>query len=331
LVSAAASQSRIVAAVIWMVCAALATAWMNVALRWVSLDLHPFEATLFRLGLGAAILLPFFVRSRPALDRRLRLLLLARGCLLAVSAVTWYVGIQRTALAVATGLDFCVPLLVTAGAVLFLGETPPRRLHVALVLGVVGVSLIATPLAGFEPGAGFIVLSSICVSGFLLLGKVAVRDVPALSLTFYSFLVAAGACLLMAIPFWTWPSTTDLAVLAVAAAGGALSHVAVAKALALVDATLVGVLDLMRLPAAMGVGFVLFAEALGVAATLGIACVLASAVIVIVGGVRAPNAVTTARMGQAEDPGASARGTQPEVRADGVGERGHSRGSAEVR
>ena len=123
-VSARAEARPGLAAVLLMLAASLALASMHGSVRFVSAGLHPFEIAFFRNVFGFCVLIPWLARIGVAAFATRKLPLhLVRGVLNGGSMLMWFLGLSLIPLAEATALSLASPLIATAGAILFLGET----------------------------------------------------------------------------------------------------------------------------------------------------------------------------------------------------------------
>lgn len=175
--------------------------------------LPPFVASLARVALGAAVLLPF------ALGRREDVRHMGRGDWLRAGAIA-LVGMfgftafllygMRSVSGVAGAVVMSTTPAVTAlGAVLFLGERPSWRKLAAVALAVAGVLVLQ--LGGGTGGEGggswvgvLLVFGAVlCEACYTLLGKRASRDVDPLVLAF----LAAAMSVPLFVPFALWQAS----------------------------------------------------------------------------------------------------------------------------
>ena len=88
-----------------------------------------------------------------------------RGAIMMTAYTFYYLAVASMPLAAAVAMFFAGPLFVTAISALFMGEKVGPRRWTAVVLGFVGVLIIAKPGVGvFELGAVFAVISAFCYS-----------------------------------------------------------------------------------------------------------------------------------------------------------------------
>lgn len=121
-----------------------------------------------------------------------------------ISTVMFFIGLTQIAFNEASAIGQMAPLLVTAGAALFLNEQVGVRRWLATLVGFIGVLLIVRPGGeSFTWGAVFIFASTVGVAFRDLVTRQMPRGVPTLVLAF-----GAGACVTLAglgMRFWeTW-------------------------------------------------------------------------------------------------------------------------------
>lgn len=149
------SGDRTTVAIAALTLGMLAISIQDVLIRLLSGDYPLHQIVLVRSVLGIAITMAI-VQWEGGL-RILRTdtpgLHFLRGLLVVAANMTYFAALAVLPLAEATALFFVAPLMITVFAALFLGETlGPRRLS-AIVVGFVGVVLIALPSAAVSLGA----------------------------------------------------------------------------------------------------------------------------------------------------------------------------------
>jgi drug/metabolite transporter (DMT)-like permease len=139
----------------------------------------------------------------------------------AACSVLFFVGLMHLAFADAAAIGQFTPLMVMAGAALFLGEAVGWRRWSSAAVGLLGVLLIIKPGTGaFQPMAVVILASMMCVAARDLVTRLVPRDLPTSLLTAGS--AVAGMLIgLVMLPFeraWVAMSLGDVLIMAVCAA-----------------------------------------------------------------------------------------------------------------
>ncbi|AJY48391.1 DMT family transporter [Martelella endophytica] len=107
-----------------------------------------------------------------------------RSCCELVAAIAFLEALKQMPLANAAAIIQCLPLAVTLGAALFMGEPVGWRRWSAIIVGFIGVMIIIKPGPdGFEQGAVFAVVAMLAASGRDLLTKTIRTDIPAIIIT----------------------------------------------------------------------------------------------------------------------------------------------------
>ena len=130
----------------YMLGSTLAMSSMDMAVKFVSSDMHPFEVAFFRNLFGFLVLTPLFLRygKGPLRTRRLGLHAL-RGCIQAFSVLLAFLALSMTELAKVAALLFSAPLFASLLAIVVLGENVRLRRVTALVAGLAGTLIILRP------------------------------------------------------------------------------------------------------------------------------------------------------------------------------------------
>jgi drug/metabolite transporter (DMT)-like permease len=193
----------------------------------------------WRCGLGAVALAPLAWRAHRREPVRLtpvrRRQLVGSGLALGLHFGLFQASLALTTVASATTLATMSPIFVALGAWWFLREPTDRRTGAGIAVTVVGALVIgAGDLSAADLGVralvgdGLAFGSAIAVSGYLLAGRAARRDVPA---TVYSCLVYAVAaallltiCLLVGVPLLGYGAGTWLAIAGIVVGPQLLGH-----------------------------------------------------------------------------------------------------------
>ncbi len=172
-----------------------------VAIRSVGHSLSPAPMALMRLAVAAAAL------SVLALSRQRRLSYVPRTrrsvFLVGAYGVLWLAGYtvalnaaeQHVDAGTAALLVNIAPLLVAAGAGMFLGEGYPRPLIIGSLVALGGVALIATGSTSRYDGVGVVLglLAAVLYATGVLIQKVTLRHVDALTATWLGCVVGTAA------------------------------------------------------------------------------------------------------------------------------------------
>lgn len=183
--------------------------------RGVGAEIHPFEIAFTTSLFSFAFYLPWLIRTRFAPLRTRKIRIHWVRALFNVAAVCgWYFALTMTPLADAVALALTGPLIVTLGAVLFLGEPARTRRWVAMGFGVAGALLIIRPgFQSFSPGYWFVIFSLSCTAGSRLITKHLTQTEAPAAIGAWLALLQVPIALVLAVYFWSWPSPAQLAMM----------------------------------------------------------------------------------------------------------------------
>lgn len=257
-----ARSSNTVRGIAYMMLAALAVAVLHATIRHLTLGLHAFEITFFRVFFGLVVLIPLFLRYgiEPLRTRRIGMHAL-RALFNVTSMLFMFSGLALTPLAKVAALDFTSPLFASLLAVLVLGERlRPWRVR-ALLAGFVGTLVILRPgVIALDPGALLILSGSATWAMALIVIKALSRTESSLTITLYMGILMTPIALAAAVPVWRTPSVVELGWLALAGALGTTAQFSTAQALRAADMTAVMPVTFTRLLWAALIGYLLFGE-----------------------------------------------------------------------
>ncbi|MEM7021252.1 MAG: DMT family transporter [Pseudomonadota bacterium] len=232
------------------------------AIRIASETLHPFEIAFFRNLVGLLMILPFLGRTglyglrttRPG-----RLAVSSVGLLAAM--VCFFFAIADIPLAEVMALSFTKPLFATLGAALLLREVVRARRWTAVLIGFLGVIIVLRPgTEAISPYALLVLASALVLAGVAIMIKQLTTTESAPTIVFYQSVFMALMSVPLAMLYWQTPNLPELGILIVVGVLGTVSWLCVARAFALVDASVVMPFEFARLPLTALVAYLMFAE-----------------------------------------------------------------------
>jgi len=156
-----------------------------------------------------------------------------RGTVGTVSMVFFFLSFKLLPLADATALQFAMPIILTALSVPFLGEKVGPWRWGAVIVGFIGILIIAAPTGDTNLFGSFIALMAAVASSFtMMIVRRLGKTEHALTIVFYFSL--CGAILTGAVLpwFWTPPSFTSFLYLVMGGLTGGAAQVFLTKAYA---------------------------------------------------------------------------------------------------
>lgn len=255
----------------------------GIVVKLLGQEVHPFEIVFFR-NLFSMLTLMLLLRGS---DWSLRAgglwpLHIARASLKLLALAASFVAISRLPLATVTAIAFTAPIFTVLGALLFLREAARIPRLIALALSFVGVLIVARPVGADQLDWGLFAAlgSAIALAAVMLLLKVSSERESGKRVVWLNLAFSVPVSLLICLPFWTTPSPTALAIMAVQGIGGLAAQMAITRAMRLGEASMLVVVDFVRLPLAAGVGVLLFSESISPALLVGGALILAALLLV---------------------------------------------------
>lgn len=201
------------------------------------------------------------------------------GCEL-VGTLGYVTALSLIDISLASAILQSVPLLVTLGAALFLGETVGWRRWTAIGVGLIGVMLIIQPgLDGFEMASLFAVQGAI----FLALRDLVTRTAPAgvtsahFSVSAFAALVIAGVALMVfRDQAYVVPDALNWGRLAAAVVIGVLAYLAIITGSRTGEVAVVAPFRYSRIVFALIVGYLVFDESPNALMLIGTVIVVGS-------------------------------------------------------
>ncbi len=271
----------IIQAMVWMIMGGITGGIMNVVIREAAVELHPLEVVFFRNLFSLIFMVPFIARLGLGSLRTSKIgFFTLRAGVAFISMVTWFIGITLVPLATATALNFTAPLFATVLAALLLRERVRARRWSAIVIGLIGVVVILRPFGPFDVNMLMLLASAATAAMGSITVKFLSRSESPVTIVTYMVLYLAPISLIPALFVWQWPSLQAFAYLILLGLLGIGSHLSVARALAVADASAIAPFEFMRLPYAALLGYLFFGERPDLWTWLGAAIIVASSLYV---------------------------------------------------
>lgn len=272
--------SAIRRAALWMTGAIASFSAMAVAGREVSIELDTFELMAYRSLIGVVLVVSVAgaVGTLGGVRRDRLGLHLLRNVFHFTGQNLWFLAIATIPLAQVFALEFSSPIWVALGAPLILGERLSARGLVAVLVGFVGILIVARPgAAPIGPGQVAAALAAIGFAGSALFTRRLTRTDSITSILFWltAMQAAMGVGLAAIDGDMTWPSAVIWPWLAVIGVAGLSAHLCLTTALSQAPASLVMPMDFLRLPAIALIGMALYAEPLDLWTFVGAATIFA--------------------------------------------------------
>ena len=230
--------------------------------RHLSLDLHVFVIVLFRSLFGLVFLSPILMRHGiRRLQTTRRRLYIIRGFTAYLSLVGYFFAAKHIPLADISAIIFTRPVFACIAAIFFLGELARGRRWVAIFIGFIGALVVIRPGVEEVNIGVLFAIGGVAMTVFntIFIKSLSFTDHPD-TIALYQGLCVAPIALIAAVFFWATPTFEQFVWLVAMGALGAASQRTLARSYAAADATVVTVLDFLRLPIAALIGLVFFSE-----------------------------------------------------------------------
>ncbi len=250
---------------LWMVTAMAAFAIEDAVIKHLA-DQMPVGQIMLLLGVGGFVAFGLLLRPRGLrllVPQALRGAVLLRNLCEVVGAGGVVLAIALLPLATVTAILQAMPLVVTLGAALFLGEPVGWRRWAAILVGLAGVLIIIRPgAADFDPAALIAVVAILGLAGRDLATRRVPTSVDSLQLAGWGFgmLIPAGLLLLLLGAPPLVPSAVQWIWLVAATVAGMLGYFALVAATRLGDIAATVPFRYSRLVFATLIGLIFFAE-----------------------------------------------------------------------
>lgn len=245
-----------------MMLSALGVVAMNVSIRQIADEIHPFVIAFFRHSIGICLMIPIFVRPGTNPFRTANLPLQGLRAILNVFAMlAYFLALTMEPLAKVVALTFTAPLIGTAGAIILLGERVSSARYVALAIGFFGAFLILRPwTVEISTGSILLIISSAMWGLALVVIKVLSRTDSPATIALYASLLQLPVCLIVALFYWQWPNFDQFMFMVLIAIFGCTTQLSLAQAFREADATVVLPADFTKLIFAGLAGWLFFSE-----------------------------------------------------------------------
>lgn len=251
-----------------------------VIVRSLAGGVHPLVIGFFRGFFGLLVVLPWILRRVDLRASPYRWLHVLRAGMKYASLVALFMAFAHAPLADATAINFTMPIFLTLGAWLFLGEMIGTARLMAVGAGFAGVLVILRPAAGgFDPWLLFALAGAVLTAAIqLMLRRMAQRDTTD-RLVAWNLLAMVPLGLIAALPVWATPTPGQIGLLALQGVLGALNMTLITRAFALADASFLAPLDFLRLPVVAGLAWMFFAEVAPMTTWIGAALIFGATII----------------------------------------------------
>lgn len=245
-----------------MIGAAICFAAMAVLIRYVTRDVHPFEASFFRNLFGLLPMMPWLIRNGWGSIKTERLKLhLLRGFLGFGAMSCLFTALALSPAAQVIAINFTLPILTTVLAAIIVRETVRARRWSAVAIGFVGAMIIIRPFGqDLETGAILALVATLFMACAMTTVKMLSRTDSANAIVTWMGLTMTPMSLLPALYYWQTPTLWQFIILVGIAFTGTAAQQLLVRAYRTADQSYVMIFDFLRLPFVAAMAFVMFGE-----------------------------------------------------------------------
>ncbi len=257
----------------WLACMVV----MTVAGRETTHELDIFQVMLMRSLIGLVLLSPLIHLNGGLRSMKTRhpARHLARNVAHYGAQFSWLMALNLIPLAQVVSIEFTMPIWTAIMAVAFLGERMGTWKSLAVILGLVGVTIIVRPFSGtISPGQLIALCASLGFAVSVILVKSLTRTDKAVVIIFWMMLIQSLIGLIPGVMVWRWPSAHVWPWVFVISFVGTYSHYCMARAMAHADATVVVPMDFLRVPLTALTGWLVYSEKIDIYVAAGAALIL---------------------------------------------------------
>lgn len=264
--------------ILWAALAGILFTVLNVLMRDVTLEMHPFVVGFWRYLFGTLAVLPMIMgagigslRVGSPGNHLVRSLVHTGGLGL------WFYALPLIPIAETTALGFTTPLFITLGAIFVLQEKVGMRRLLAVGFGFIGMLIILRPgLAEISQGSILMLISAPLFAVSNLMAKLAARNDSITAIVTWQSLLISLFCLPAALLVWEWPSLTQFLWLFLGGVLGTAGHLALSQSYKVADIAAVQPIGFLTLVWATLLGYAIFGDKPDVWTWIGAAVIFAA-------------------------------------------------------
>lgn len=257
-----------------------------VIVRLLAGNVHPFVIGFSRSLFGLITILPWIALRPSVLKTRHLLRHASRAAIKLLSLVCGFAAFAAAPLADVQAIMFTAPMFVMLGAWLMLGEKLTTLRIVAIVLSLVGATIIIGPGGSVSIALLLAVVAAALQALVQLMLKQMSHDDSVETLVVWNLIMTVPTALVPAAFVWTTPTLGECGLLVLQGALGAANMSLMTKAFSLAEASHVAPVDFLRLPFVAIFAWIMFGEVAGLSTWVGAVLVCVSAMLPIIQAVR---------------------------------------------
>jgi len=292
----AAAPTRNIEGALWLILSALAFTVHVVLVKIISEDVHPVFLAFIRSSVALTILSPLLVSGRVKLSTYKFGFVFTRsvfGSLGFVFSMLAVWDVFALPLAEYNALSFTRALFLTVFAAVFLRETVGIARWSAVLVGFLGVLVMAVPSFVFfwlpsdtgptlNMGSLFTILSAFCFAAAIVLVKNLTRYHKPVELLVWANLLSSLMLFIPALFFWSSPPAEIWGLIALMALTGVGAQFCYIKGMSVGDASFLSPMDYLRLPMAVAADWWMIKTFPGIYTWIGAAIIIGATLFITI-------------------------------------------------
>ncbi|MDR0444718.1 MAG: DMT family transporter [Puniceicoccales bacterium] len=267
--------------IIWFILSLIICSGNDVLTKHLGDDFHPFQVVFMRFFFGTLSLLPWmFARQRRAFSTQRIGFYVLRGALLWGGLALWCYGLRTTPIAVASSIDFIIPIITMLMAIPLLREHISPKRWMAAIVGFMGVWIIINPGKDAFPflPAMLMLLSASMFALLDILNKKYLLAEGVLTMLFYTALLTMLLSLGPAIRVWVPISSSSMRLFFRLGCGANLILYCILKSFEQAEVSAIVPFRYVELIIAAVFGYVFFHECISMRMLLGAFVIVTSSI-----------------------------------------------------
>lgn len=268
-------------ALAWAILTGILFSALNTLLRYLTLQLHPFQVQFLRYSAGVLVFLPWIIAAgwrnyRPANVKGQ----FWRGIVHTAGLLMFFAALPNIPLADGTAISFITPMFIMIGAAIVLGERMHGARWVAAIVGFVGVVIVLWPKFSGSGGYwSFVMLAAQPLfAASMIITKSLTREDRVEVIVAWQAITVAICAAPFALANWTWPTATQWLLFLGSGMLGSVSHYALTRAMSTADVSAIQSVRFLDLLWSAAFGYLVFGDGLSESTLLGGLVIVAATV-----------------------------------------------------
>ena len=245
----------------WFILSLLISIINDVIMKFLGSNISNYEVVFLRFFFGTIVLVPFIFNKKESLITSRIFLHIFRGGILFLGITAWCLGLTSGKLAIATTINFTIPIFTLILAIKFLNEKFTVTKAFVTFIGFIGIIVIVNPTsADFNKISLMLVISAFLFASLDIINKKFVSVESMMSMLFYSNLFAMLFSAAPGIYYWTIPNGQTIFLLFILGGGANIILYCLLKAFSYIEVSIASPYRYLELLFSLISGYIFFKE-----------------------------------------------------------------------